>query len=604
MPIVGRLPAPIRAVARSAWRLGQIRWQRFPPYRPLKSFRPERTTVAVILDEFSQHCFAPEWNLILLDRHKWREQIERGKPAFVFVESAWRGNGRQWSYTLTRFSATPGQPLYDLVLYCRQIGMPTVYWGKEDPAGFDAFGAVAKEFDYIFTTDADCIDRYKALCSHDRVYALPFAAQPVLHNPSGREDAGERQVAFAGGWHSHKHPQRAEHLIGLFDAVLGLGLDLVIFDRFAGTTEQRAGKHSFPVAYQQYVQPGLSYARILSAYRRYPIFLNVNSVEDSPTMFSRRVFELLACGTNVVSSPSKGMEQMLPGVVAVARDHDEARRGLSALVADSAAARRRAHLGYRLVMREHTYARRAYDVVRRVAPDHARAVAEPSVSVILATNRPDRLGHALDSYRRQSYGNRELVLVLNSPAFSRPAVEDAVRGLGDVKILQRPETDSLAVCLNVAIAAADGDYWAKFDDDDEYGTEYLADALLPFSFTDASIVGKNTYFARIAGEPGVYLRRPGQQHRYVNLVCGGTFVADRRATSDLRFDESLVRGADTAFLRQAIAAGHHIYSADPYNFIQVREADAHGHTWTIDRDEYLSAAIKVSEDEMAKCVFL
>src|SRR5690606_1213055 len=173
----------------------------------------------------------------------------------------------------------------------------------------------------------------------------------------------------------------------------------------------------------------------------------------------------------------------------------------------------------------------------------------------------------------------------------------------DVKLLQLPETNTLAACLNKAVEVADGQYWAKFDDDDEYGPEYLADAVLPFRFTDATILGKGTYFARITGESGFYLRRAGNEHRYVKHVCGGTLVIDRKATSKLQFDEAVVRGADTDLLRRAFAGGHRIYSSDPYNFIQVRHFDPHQHTWTITRDEYLRAAVRVADERVDGHVF-
>ena len=52
------------------------------------------------------------------------------------------------------------------------------------------------------------------------------------------------------------------------------------------------------------------------AYRSYKIFLNVNSVMNSDTMFSRRVFEILASSTHV-STPSEGMKDASDGVKVV-----------------------------------------------------------------------------------------------------------------------------------------------------------------------------------------------------------------------------------------------------------------------------------------------
>lgn len=603
------LPPSIASVVRrlrrslERWRTA-LRALGLPAFTPIRTARAAGPRVTAIVDEFTEECLRHEWQLALLGRKDWRAQIESVKPAFLFVESAWRANRGAWNYALTRFQATPEDPLYELILYCRSVGLPTVFWAKEDPPNFDVFKSVAKEFDYIFTTDADCIPGYRALCGHDRVYPLPFAAQPVLHNPAGRSDEPARGVAFTGGWYGDKHEARRRYLEALLDGVKDAGLGLTIFDRFSDLPRRVRSRHRFPRRFAPHVRPKLSYRQTLTAYRRYPTFINVNSVTDSPTMFSRRVFELLACGTNVVSSPSVGMERMLPGLVSVAATRDEARQALLELHADPAAARRRAHVGYRTVMRYHTYGVRAAEVVSRVAPALASERNTRPVSVILATNRPERLRAALENYRRQTYPAKELILVLNSDRFRRADVEEEVRDIPDVTVLQLPEDGTLAACLNEAIRHASGDYWAKMDDDDAYGAEYLWDAVLPFSYTDASIVGKGTYFARIVGEPTLYLRHPGRQHQYVKLVCGGTLVVDRLRTKGLAFDETIARGADTRWIRQAVAKGHRVYSADPYNFIQMRNLDPSNHTWTIERETYLRTCEVVSERDIEHYVFL
>ena len=68
----------------------------------------------------------------------------------------------------------------------------------------------------------------------------------------------------------------------------------------------------------------LDYERMLTAYRAHKVMLNVNSVVDSPTMLARRVFEILASGTPVVSTRSAAVEhglgqRLAPGAVLAAR---------------------------------------------------------------------------------------------------------------------------------------------------------------------------------------------------------------------------------------------------------------------------------------------
>ena len=74
-----------------------------------------------------------------------------------------------------------------------------------------------------------------------------------------------------------------------------LRFGLHIFDR----NLNRPGfgpKYRFPDGYQTAIKGSLNYEEMLTAYRCYDVMLNTNSVTDSPTMFSRRVFECLACG--------------------------------------------------------------------------------------------------------------------------------------------------------------------------------------------------------------------------------------------------------------------------------------------------------------------
>src|SRR5690606_2893050 len=97
--------------------------------------------------------------------------------------------------------------------------------------------------------------------------------------------------------HSHRQDAAAVILRPALD------FDLHIFDRMANAADPN---YQWPRAFRSALRGNLPYAQMLSAYKRYKVFLNVNSVTNSPTMFARRVFELLACGTPVISSYSDG----------------------------------------------------------------------------------------------------------------------------------------------------------------------------------------------------------------------------------------------------------------------------------------------------------
>ena len=102
-----------------------------------------------------------------------------------------------------------------------------------------------------------------------------------------------------------------------------LEFGLQIFDRMDRNHDSR---FAWPETYVDHIVGSLTYPQTLEADRRYETFLNVNTVTDSPTMCSRRVYELLASGTRVISGPADA----LTGVpVEVTRSRDETRRLLS-----------------------------------------------------------------------------------------------------------------------------------------------------------------------------------------------------------------------------------------------------------------------------------
>jgi NDP-sugar pyrophosphorylase family protein len=138
-----------------------------------------------------------------------------------------------------------------------------------------------------------------------------------------------------------------------------------------------------------------------------------------------------------------------------------------------------------------------------------------------------------------------------------------------------------------------GDYIAKFDDDDLYGSHFLGDMILPFSYTNAAIVGKQTYYGYLESQNKLVVRFLGREHLYTKLVSGGTMVIKRQVFDRVRFPYKPF-GTDTAFLKSCAESELKIWSSDKYNFIQVRKPDTSKHTWKIDEQDYLKKCQVVS----------
>lgn len=545
-------------------------------------------TVGVILDEFSALAFAYEWNTVALDPVTWQQQIADNGVDLIFVESAWAGNDRLWRGKLAG-SHGPSDQLANLLAFSRSEGIPSVFWNKEDPPHYNDFLPAAALFDYVFTSDVNRVEHYRADLGHSNIGVLPFAAQPAIHNPTRpRYGRHARDIAFAGMYFAHKYPARRQQmdilLGGAMDASAKLPLGLEIFSRKLGGDPN----YQFPAPLDSKVVGSLSYQQMLSAYKAYKVFLNVNSVVDSPSMCARRIFEINAAGTPVVTAPSAAVSEFFTSdEVPVARDRSEAALLTRSLVRNPELNDRTVHLAQRRIWSAHTYAHRAESVLAAVAPQHSRPLAAPTVSALVPTIRPHQLENIFRTLASQKEVEVELVLLSHGFDLDMPQVRDlqAVYGLQNIQLLSAPRDVTLGECLNRCVEAASGEVVAKMDDDDHYGPRYLSDQLHALSYSQAQIVGKQAHYVHLAGSRATILRNAEREHRYTDFVMGPTITTHRRTARENPFP-ALGLGEDTTFLRAAVQRGLRIYSADRFNFFQVRSGTEH--TWQIADAELLA----------------
>ena len=523
-------PVPERAATPAAQTDGEQRRGRELAMRMLAPPPPvglRDLRVAAVLDEFSASSFGPECELVSFRPDNWEAVLTRQPPHLLLVESAWKGSGGSWQYQVGTYhhAAAVGLPhLRALVAWCRQRDIPTVFWNKEDPVHFGRFKQAAQLFDVVLTTDADCIARYRALpyLRARVVDALPFAAQPVLHHPVTLEPRTP-VCAFGGTYYRTRHPERRAQLEVLLDAARASGL--VIFDRTFGQESESVG---FPERFAPHIEGGLPYTQMVDAYRRYRVFLNANSVVTSPTMFSRRVFELLACGTPVVSTPSVGMEQLFGDIVVAVDGEAGARAAVTRLLTDDDDWRTRSAAGLRRVHGQHTYAHRLSELAAHAGfaiPAHG----DERVAVLLLDGAGARRG--VDAVAAQSHRPHDLLV----------GADRDVEHPGATTVVQSPELPRAERLAGLA-AATDAPWVLIADPHHDLGLDDLADLAVARRWTSADVIGTAT------GGVGA--------HRYVGRVAPGGALVRRELVAAHGWDDT-----DASSQRRLAALGATFYAA-------------------------------------------
>ncbi|MGD2065301.1 MAG: glycosyltransferase [Dehalococcoidia bacterium] len=545
--------------------------------------------IAVIMDEFTYDCFKYEANLITFKPENWKEVLVSNSPDFLLIESAWLGNDSSWRYQIVDLEQKPRSQLPELVQWCKARNIPTAFWCKEDPTHYSNFLDAARLFDYVFTTDAECVERYKEDLRHDNILCLPFAVQPRIHNPVGSGQKA-RDVAFAGSWYEGQNEfrtQRKEQMACILEPALSHDVD--IYDRHYTLNEER---FRFPEQYQPYIVGELPYEEMVYAYKMYRIFLNVNSVTRSPTMFPRRVLEILASGTYVLSGYAEGIENIIGSdIVRMPSSPEETRRYLEELLGNNELRDKLTVLGLRKVMKEHTCEKRLDYVIESMGITGSNSGArKKGVSIITCTNKLEYMENIFANYDRQEYYEKELIIVLNNNLLDVAEWTEKAEKYDNVRVHSVDENTNLGACLNFGIEQAKLDYVAKFDDDDYYAPAYLEDMTNAFDYSGADIVGKCTFYVYFEKNNALAIRFPGREFRFTDLVAGSTIIVNRKVFDEVRFAPDKGPGEDTHFRHECLAKNFRIFSADRHNYVSIRRASKERHTWKIGDEEMMKGS--------------
>lgn len=284
--------------------------------------------VALVTDQLTTDCLALECQIQCLTPSNYSHVLQTWKPDFVFIESAFHGQGGSWRYELAK---QPSRLLWKkpsainrLIDFAKQLAIPVVFWNKDDGAYFDHFIEVAKHCDYVFTSDANCLPRYRnQLPDGIPVDVLMMPYQPAFHYFDGFHFE-KNEACFVGSYYRRILNERRTYLDMMFQTSSQANFPINIYDRNHDRLSHRFA-FRFPRLDHLRMHAKLSQEQTAQAYKSHAISINVNSVTDSETMVSRRLLEILACGGIVVTNPSRAIDAHFGDFCHVVSNNEEAR---------------------------------------------------------------------------------------------------------------------------------------------------------------------------------------------------------------------------------------------------------------------------------------
>ena len=469
----------------------------FSKVRKIKEYK-----VACILDEFSYNCFKTELDLYPIGRDNYIKQLNKINPDILFVESAWHSYEGNWSI------AHQLDNVKKLLMYCKRKGIITVFWNKEDPVHFDDFIKKAIHFDYIFTTDEQSIDNYKKYTNNDNVYSLMFACEPKIHNPIVDKKIKKcDKSVFAGTFYRSKYPDRLKSLMEIMYVARDYGLD--IYDR---NYLLKNNNYRFPNMYQKNIIGNLPYTDINKAYKGYKINININSVTESTTMFSRRVFEVLACNTPVVSNYAKGIEKTFGDIVQMGKNIDDFIKIYDRLYHDNSYYEDICIRGVREVLSKHTYKNRVEEMFSKLGLPYIKEKKKLLVIGIIDNNNGDSI---IKSFEKQKIEDKTLILYGKSKIKAKYKCYDNIKDVYDI--------------------ISDYDFISVMNGNDIYEENYLLDLILADKYlNNYSFIGKGSYY--VYEDNKKVLKNKGNEYQYVDNLDLGVGIIKReviKSSNDL-----------------------------------------------------------------------
>ena len=310
---------------------------------------------------------------------------------------------------------------------------------------------------------------------------------------------------------------------------------------------------------------------------RSALAVEIEKIDSSES--AQKVLELSAIGVPVILKENDQAEAWLGKQMAVLLNEIDAEELENPTLREKVSVELR-----RTALKEHSTEKRLKQIREEAGLPVFR---EPSVSVVVATNRPEMTERIFNTVKEQDHKNLELVFALHGDGFE-DSYPDFLKSDLPVTVLRYPKETIFGHVLSGASSAANGEWIAKMDDDDWYGKEHISDLLLAANYSDADLVGKGSEFVYLTEENLTIRRDLGDSEVESRTIGGGAMLVKAETFREINGWRELSRGVDIALIDDVVSNGGRVWRTHPFGYLLRRTKNQH--TWEVDDRYFLRHA--------------
>jgi hypothetical protein len=197
----------------------------------------------------------------------------------------------------------------------------------------------------------------------------------------------------------------------------------------------------------------------------------------------------------------------------------------------------------------------------------------------------------INNFKRQRHQTKKLIVVFNCKIEEQ--VKEKFKDL-DCEVYIMPEKTQWD-CHNFTVTKIPETFqvWAKMDDDDYYGKNYLLLNLKTMLLSGSFVVGRSDYYVYLPDSDRLYIRRGHGTNTRVQHIAGPTIFVNKKVFKKVSFDK-VKSGGDVKFLNKCKRSGYWICSSGLEDFIYIRRQNNKNHTWKVDLRKYLFGARRIN----------